>query len=415
MVWMIFLRDYEHHRAGDTHDIGRQSHARALVAAGIANYTTEPADIDFAGGDPYVDVLFSEDIDGDVTGPTSEEISGGFILQSDNTWVDPSAVGHTGTTGSVFFAGAGGAGSAPTEDNTNFFWDDTSDYLGLGNNSPDARLDIAVDISADHGQEIRRTNATAANHTLFIGESVATVPDFAVFGDGRVVVNTGQATANAQLRVEMLNGGPALAAALYVDNNRDGALDTEQCATFNHEGLVGDAVDIIANSLTTAWALDVSANGLTTGGICDLHSSSASVASRELVRIRNTNSAATGTIPLVAEQVAANSVCQLRNGSGGTNAVFDIDENGNTWISRGASPPAAAAQLQVDQSSTTAALPVLLLDQADISEEMIQFETTIGTGNAIEAIGAKTLTTTHFIKVTLPGGLTRYIPCGTIA
>ena len=75
----------------------------------------------------------------------------------------------------------------------------------------------------------------------------------------------------------------------------------------------------------------------------------------------------------------------------------------------------AAAQLHVDQASTTAAVPVLYLDQADISEEMIEFNTTIGVGNAIEAVGAKVLTTTHFIKVTLPGALTRYIPAGTIA
>jgi hypothetical protein len=73
------------------------------------------------------------------------------------------------------------------------------------------------------------------------------------------------------------------------------------------------------------------------------------------------------------------------------------------------------AKAHVDQASTTAAIPVLYLDQADVSEEMIQFQTTIGVGNAIEAVGAKTLTTTHFIKVTLPGGLTRYIPAGTIA
>ena len=71
--------------------------------------------------------------------------------------------------------------------------------------------------------------------------------------------------------------------------------------------------------------------------------------------------------------------------------------------------------LHVDQASTTAAIPVLTLDQADISEEMIEFVSTIGTGNAIEAAVAKTLTTTHFIKVTLPGSLTRYIPAGTIA
>jgi len=59
--------------------------------------------------------------------------------------------------------------------------------------------------------------------------------------------------------------------------------------------------------------------------------------------------------------------------------------------------------------------PVLKLTQSDISEEMIEFASTIGVGNAIEAIAAKTLTTTHFIKVTLPGPLTTYIPAGTIA
>ncbi len=73
------------------------------------------------------------------------------------------------------------------------------------------------------------------------------------------------------------------------------------------------------------------------------------------------------------------------------------------------------AQLHIDQSSTTAAIPVTLFDQADVSEEMFEFATTIGTGNAIEAVGAKTLTVTHFIKVTLPGGLTRYLEVGTIA
>lgn len=92
-----------------------------------------------------------------------------------------------------------------------------------------------------------------------------------------------------------------------------------------------------------------------------------------------------------------------------------------TWIGKlvtpqmQVGPTAATGKLHVDQDSTTAAIPVLVLDQADISEQMIEFVTTIGTGNAIEAVGAKVLTTTHFIKVTLPGGLTRYIPCGTIA
>jgi hypothetical protein len=96
--------------------------------------------------------------------------------------------------------------------------------------------------------------------------------------------------------------------------------------------------------------------------------------------------------------------------TGGTEKMTMLD-SGNVGI--GMTSPTAKAH--INQSSTTAAIPVLTLDQADISEEMIEFVTTIGTGNAIEAVAAKTLTTTHFIKVTLPGNLTRYIPCGTIA
>ncbi len=74
-----------------------------------------------------------------------------------------------------------------------------------------------------------------------------------------------------------------------------------------------------------------------------------------------------------------------------------------------------AGALTINQVDASGAIPALFISQTDVSEEMIEFDTTIGVGNAIEAVGAKTLTTTHFIKVTLPGGLTRYIPAGTIA
>jgi len=102
-------------------------------------------------------------------------------------------------------------------------------------------------------------------------------------------------------------------------------------------------------------------------------------------------------------------------GAAGYDGTWNIgltqDDDGKIGI--GTTSP--AGQLHIDQSSTTAAIPVLILDQADVSEEMIEFVSTIGVGNALEAVGGKTLTTTHFIKVTLPGALTRYIPVGTIA
>jgi hypothetical protein len=93
------------------------------------------------------------------------------------------------------------------------------------------------------------------------------------------------------------------------------------------------------------------------------------------------------------------------------NERMRIDKNGKVGI--GLTSP--TAQLHIDQSSTSGAIPVLTLDQADVSEEMMEFLCVIGTGNAIEAVASKSLTTTHFIKVTIQGGLTRYFPVGTIA
>lgn len=96
------------------------------------------------------------------------------------------------------------------------------------------------------------------------------------------------------------------------------------------------------------------------------------------------------------------------------NNVIDavtIDVSGNVGI--GTNSP--GAKLHIDQSDGAAAQPVVFFDQADASEQMRQFETTVGAGNAIEAAGSKLLTVTHFIKDTLPGGLTRYTPYGTIS
>ncbi len=74
--------------------------------------------------------------------------------------------------------------------------------------------------------------------------------------------------------------------------------------------------------------------------------------------------------------------------------------------------PTVIGQLTVTQAD---AAPVATFDQTDVSEEFFEFLTTIGTGNALEVIAAKSLTTTHFVKVTIQGGLTRYFPVGTIA
>lgn len=59
----------------------------------------------------------------------------------------------TFTLGSVLFAGASGV---YTQDNTNFFWDDSNNRLGLGTATPAARFDIS-------GGEAANTVAVAAS------------------------------------------------------------------------------------------------------------------------------------------------------------------------------------------------------------------------------------------------------------
>lgn len=98
-------------------------------------------------------------------------------------------------------------------------------------------------------------------------------------------------------------------------------------------------------------------------------------------------------------------------------AWIDSDGAGNTRCNGqlGVNMAVGSAQLAVDQSVADAAIPVNYWDQADIDQPWIEFNSTIGVGNCIEAVGTKTLTTTHFLMVELPGALIRYIPCGTIA
>ena len=101
----------------------------------------------------------------------------------------------------------------------------------------------------------------------------------------------------------------------------------------------------------------------------------------------------------------------IANGSGTRADVLTM--RGDVRVGIGVSDMAPDGTLHV-QTADAAAVPVLLLEQLDVSEEMIEFTSVAGAGNAIEAVGGKSLTTTHWIKVTINGDV-RYIPAGTIA
>jgi len=60
------------------------------------------------------------------------------------------------------------------------------------------------------------------------------------------------------------------------------------------------------------------------------------------------------------------------------------------------------AELDVNQTSTTAAIPTLILNQSDLSEEFINFESTIGALNPIVA-SSTVSTLTHKVRVSVNG------------
>lgn len=317
MTRVRFLRDYENHVSGEVYDVGRAHHVDTLIRQGIAVYEAPGAK----------EGVFSVGEDGDVNGPTAGDVTNNFILQADNTWVDPTGVGHTGTTGSIFFAGAGGADSAPTENNTTFFIDNTDPaepLIGFGLNTPSATLHIKrpIALEADSVLRVERDGTVAATSVLYVGDGGAD-PDLLVTGDGRVGVGIDQSTLNAKFVVKSTE-----TIAVRIDSNGTGS---SQALIITSDGVSGDAVDIEANSLEGAIALEVQADALTSGALGHFTSGSTSVVARDLVRIRNTSTAATNAVPIALENLATDAAAQFasfRSGFGAANAVFEWFRNG---------------------------------------------------------------------------------------
>lgn len=107
---------------------------------------------------------------------------------------------------------------------------------------------------------------------------------------------------------------------------------------------------------------------------------------------------------------------QLYDSSGAVKVQFDTD-GGDSYISLGdfgVGTSSMLGKLHIDQFSGAGAKPVLYLDQADLSEVFIRFVCVEGVDNAVEDVGAKTLTTTKFLRINV-NGTDLYLQGGTIA
>lgn len=83
-------------------------------------------------------------------------------------------------------------------------------------------------------------------------------------------------------------------------------------------------------------------------------------------------------------------------------------ENATGTVQIGGEFTIHSARLAVEQDNTSRAVPVLYLEQADVSEEIFEIVSTEGAGNAISDYSSLTLTGEELIKITV-NGATRYL------
>ncbi|SDX51666.1 hypothetical protein SAMN05444411_106120 [Lutibacter oricola] len=112
---------------------------------------------------PYVINNTFTEVDGSITNEINTafsvvDVSGTDYLRitdsNGNLDVPLSDLEHTGTTGSLFFAGIDGK---PTEDNVELFFDNTNNRLGIGTNSPTNKLEVS---GATGTQGVLNSNGT---------------------------------------------------------------------------------------------------------------------------------------------------------------------------------------------------------------------------------------------------------------
>lgn len=150
-------------------------------------------------------------------------------------WV-PSYASGTYTLGSVIFAGVGGI---PTQDNANFFWDDTNNRLGLIDNTPVATLDVNGD-QALQDANIATTGtitalSTAARSSIRLtGAGAVTLQGIAGGVDGKLLFLKNR-TGNL-LTIQDQNAGGAAADRIITGSGADLTVQDGQGLILQYDG-----------------------------------------------------------------------------------------------------------------------------------------------------------------------------------
>jgi hypothetical protein len=250
------------------------------------------------------------------------------------------------TAGSVFFAGVAGV---IQQDNTNFFWDDGNNRLGILDNTPDVTLDVAGTVRADRFT-VDGAVSTAAQLFSLLGTTTSTAA-----AEWTPAMNP---SANAQ----MLRAVPVItpqvgALTLYGMNFSVAVSGAQNIATvYNHYSRYSDSTySGVITTMRNYWA--DGGNGFAAGEVTTLVGFGTG----------NITDDATNNYAFLTS-IAAGSNTNWAFYSSGT---ADSYHSGDFKVGGTAATP--LAQLHVDQSGAADAVPAIYANQADVSEEIAIF------------------------------------------
>lgn len=297
------------------------------------------------------------------------------------------------TAGSVIFAGVGGV---LAQDNASFFWDDTNNRLGLGTAIPAELLSLqasgnAVRFQADtyytsassasqfKFQKARGTSASPL--TVVDGDTLANLRwfgyDGAAFREAASIFAVVDGAVSSgivpgEIYFQTANSSGVLTTRLYIDAS--GKIGINQTAPGRTLSITGDFVQIYNSSAEAGIAFgETVSSGLIDRGFSIYYDAPDN---KMYIDYHNASTALGSTIMTFDR-------ANYRVGVGPTTSLL--------------------AKLHIDQESTTGAMPVLLLDQSDVSEEFIRFIGTSANGvltqSIVDAADVATATVVGYLEV----------------
>jgi hypothetical protein len=229
----------------------------------------------------------------------------------------PISSGGTGsstalTQGSVVFAGAAGVFS---QDNANFFWDDTNNRLGIGTTSPAEKLHIQVNTGAsglESGTTL--TNGVDANLFNYVTGTAAT--------DKRAFITAGAAN-------QALTFGTLYTERMRVTSAGDVGIGTTAPSGYGKLAVIGGNLGVSQDSTTVTTIRgngNISNIGAfnSTGASLTFSTAPSGSGEVERMRITSTGLVGIGATPSVA-RLEVNGSIRTTVGSGGTLTLHETD------------------------------------------------------------------------------------------